>query len=263
MSIGNGTRRATGLRGHKEIFREDSICAHAILSDEVLVVGDASEDPRFARLPIVAGKTRVRFYAGAPLKTRDGYRLGTLCVMDRRPRLFDKADKKALADLAAIVIDELTLRRVVGHLHTEVNGRKHNEKILNKQHRLLQRLSVSQEDSIRQRTAELTRVNDSLRAEIRQREQFERDRLNLLGLVEESPDFIGLATFDAIPLYVNEAGPPVGGARQHGRGAPRDDGRLFSPRRPVLCLGNGDGKSTGDGPMGRGLPVFAISRPVP
>ena len=195
-----------GLRRHKEAFREESFCSYAILSDEVMVVRDAGEDPRFARIPIVAGQPRVRFYAGAPLKTPDGYRLGTLCVMDRQPRPFSKADRKTLADLAAIVVNELTLRRVAGHLHTEVNGRKQNEKILNKQHRLLQRLSASQEDSIRQRTAELTRVNDSLRAEIQQRERLERDRLNLLGLVEESPDFIGLATLDAIPLYVNKAG---------------------------------------------------------
>ena len=195
-----------GLRRHKEAPREESFCSQAILSDEVMVVRDAGEDPRCARFPIVAGQPRVRFYAGAPLKTPDGHRLGTLCVMDRQPRPFSKADRKTLADLAAIVVNELTLRRVAGHLHTEVNGRKQNEKSLNKQHRLLQRLSASQEDSIRQRTAELTRVNDSLRAEIQQRERLERDRLNLLGLVEESPDFIGLATLDAIPLYVNKAG---------------------------------------------------------
>ena len=195
-----------GLRRHKEAFREESFCSYAILSDEVMVVRDAGEDPRFARIPIVAGQPRVRFYAGAPLKTPDVYRLGTLYVMDRQPRPFSKADRRTLADLAAIVVDELMLRRVADHLHTEANGRKHSEKILNKQHRLLQRLSTSQEDSIRQRTAELTRVNDSLRAEIQQRERLERDRLNLLGLVEESPDFIGLATLDAVPLYVNEAG---------------------------------------------------------
>ena len=195
-----------GLRRHRDIFREESFCSHAILSDEVMVVRDASEDPRFAGFPMVAGETHIRFYAGAPLKTPDGYCLGTLWLMDRQPRSFSKADRKALADLAAIVIDELMLRRVANHLHTEVNGRKQNEKVLSKQHRLLQRLSTSQEDSIRQRTVELTRVNDSLRAEISQRERLERDRLNLLGLVEESPDFIGLASLDAIPLYVNEAG---------------------------------------------------------
>ena len=199
-------KASCGLRRHKEVFREVSFCSHAILSDEVMVVGDARLDPRFAHFPTVVAEAGVRFYAGAPLKTADGFRLGTLCVMDRQPRAFSKADRKTLADLAAIVVDELTLRRVAGHLHTEVDGRKRNEKMLTKQHRLLQRLSASLEDGIQQRTAELTRVNDSLRAEISQREQIERDRLNLLGLVEESPDFIGLATLDAVPQYVNRAG---------------------------------------------------------
>ena len=199
-------KASVGLRQYKEVFREQSFCAHAILSNEVFVVEDASRDPRFAHFPHVAGAGGVRFYAGAPLKTADGHRLGTLCVMDRRSRTFSKANREILADLAAVVVDELMLRRLAGHLHLEVGGRKRSEKALTKQHRLLQRLSASQESSIRQRTVELTRVNDSLRAEILRREQIERDRLNLLGLVEESPDFIGLATLDAAPQYVNQAG---------------------------------------------------------
>ena len=199
-------KASRGLPGCKESFRETSFCTHAILSDEVMVVTDARQDARLAHFPIVSGEGGVRFYAGAPLKTEDGYRLGTLCIMDRLPRAFSKADRKVLADLAAIVIDELTLRQFAGRLHAEVKGRKRNERSLAKQHRLLRRLSSSLEDGIEQRTEELTRLNDSLRAEISQRKRIDRDRLNLLGLVEESPDFIGLATMEAVPQYVNEAG---------------------------------------------------------
>jgi signal transduction histidine kinase/DNA-binding response OmpR family regulator len=100
-----------------EMPREIAFCAHAILTDGVMVVEDASADPRFADNPLVRSSPNIRFYAGAPLIDRDGFGLGTLCVLDRRPVAhFSDGDRAQLADLAALVVDELELRRSLADL---------------------------------------------------------------------------------------------------------------------------------------------------
>jgi PAS domain S-box-containing protein len=95
----------------KETSREVAFCSHAILSDEVLVVPDATRDPRFGNNPSVTGSSHIRFYAGAPLITPQGLRLGTLCLIDDKPREFSDAARSMLRDLASLVMDELELRR--------------------------------------------------------------------------------------------------------------------------------------------------------
>ncbi|NOJ93368.1 PAS domain S-box protein [Corallococcus coralloides] len=84
-----------------ETPREQSFCAHAILSPATFVVPDALGDPRFHDNPLVLGAPFVRFYAGHPLRAADGSRVGTLCLIDSRPRDFPDADRAALADMAA------------------------------------------------------------------------------------------------------------------------------------------------------------------
>ncbi len=86
----------------KETERSISFCSHAVLQPDVLVVEDATADPRFADNPAVTGEPNVRFYAGAPLHS-NGHRVGTLCVIDRRSREFTTTDRGLLRDLAAIV----------------------------------------------------------------------------------------------------------------------------------------------------------------
>src|SRR5262249_43596547 len=93
-----------------ETHRDLSFCAHAIHDDSVFVVSDALLDPRFAENPAVTGDLRVRFYAGRPLHA-NGRRVGTLCVVDQRPRHLRDDDVRALDDLAALVEREL----VAGH----------------------------------------------------------------------------------------------------------------------------------------------------
>ncbi len=90
-----------------ESHRDESMCAHAILGDDVMQVSDALEDLRFADNPAVTGEARVRFYAGAPLTLSDGCTVGTLCVADRRPRLLSDEQVAALKHLAELVVDEL------------------------------------------------------------------------------------------------------------------------------------------------------------
>ncbi len=102
-----------GLGVH-EMPRDVSFCTHALTGDDVMVVEDASRDPRFAANPFVTSKDGIRFYAGAPLTTREGYKLGTLCVVDHIPRKITKRDRDLLKDMAAIVVGEMELRRRVG-----------------------------------------------------------------------------------------------------------------------------------------------------
>lgn len=87
--------------------RDAAICAYAILSDDTLVVPDTLADPRFADNPLVVGSPRIRFYAGHPLHAPDGHRVGTLCVIDHRPRELSAADLEALRDLATLAEAEL------------------------------------------------------------------------------------------------------------------------------------------------------------
>jgi GAF domain-containing protein len=95
--------------------REGSFCSHAIALErgEVLVVDDATNDPRFRENALVHGPAQVRFYAGAVLTSPEGHNLGTLCVMDDRTRPpLTAAETARLRALAEIVVDTLELRRV-------------------------------------------------------------------------------------------------------------------------------------------------------
>jgi GAF domain-containing protein len=102
-----------GLDGVEQIDREPGLCASAILGDDAWVIDDAQVDPRTLANPLVAGDFGLRFYAGSPLRTHDGYNLGTLCVIDREPRALSEQQVAVLDDLAALVVDELELRLAV------------------------------------------------------------------------------------------------------------------------------------------------------
>lgn len=91
--------------------RAAGFCTHAIAADATLVVPDATLDPRFAGSPLVTGEAGVRFYVGAPLRTTDGHALGTLCVMDTRPRPAPAAGELALLEeLAGATMDAIERR---------------------------------------------------------------------------------------------------------------------------------------------------------
>lgn len=92
--------------------RSDSFCAHALSGTEFLEVNDARADERFAANPLVIADPGIRFYAGAPLRTADGHTLGTLCVIDRKPRSLTNAQRRALASLSRTVMRQLETRRI-------------------------------------------------------------------------------------------------------------------------------------------------------
>ncbi|MBT8099428.1 MAG: sensor domain-containing diguanylate cyclase [Gammaproteobacteria bacterium] len=87
--------------------REVSFCGHAILQESAFVVEDAHRDRRFADNPLVTGNPNVRFYAGYPVHAADGRRIGTLCVIDDKPRAFSDSDAAMLKDFAALIDEEL------------------------------------------------------------------------------------------------------------------------------------------------------------
>jgi GAF domain-containing protein len=105
-----------------ETPRDVAFCAHAILEPGTLVVPDALNDVRFKDNPFVAAEDGVRFYAGAPLTTTEGYKLGTLCVVDKVPRQLSDGQLAALRVLSRQVTAQLELRREIKELRTRVKN---------------------------------------------------------------------------------------------------------------------------------------------
>lgn len=92
-----------------ETSRRVSFCGHAIHEQGVFYIPDALEDPRFSDNPLVTGEPRIRFYAGCPIYVPGNLAIGTLCVIDRRPRRLDTEQLLRLRDLADCLQRELTL----------------------------------------------------------------------------------------------------------------------------------------------------------
>ena len=94
-----------------ETPRDIAFCSTAIQQVDVMVVPDTMKDERFRNNPLVVSEPRIRFYAGAPLITEEGYALGTLCVVDHSPRELGADQKEALQALGRLVLAQLEFRR--------------------------------------------------------------------------------------------------------------------------------------------------------
>ncbi|MFP5352297.1 MAG: GAF domain-containing protein [Actinomycetota bacterium] len=103
----------------EQIDREPGLCASAVLSDEAWVVSDAAIDPRSLDNPLVRGELGLRFYAGAPLRTADGYSLGTINIIDTKPRELTEEQVQILQGMAEIVVDNLELRLAALRLYRD------------------------------------------------------------------------------------------------------------------------------------------------
>ncbi len=110
-----------GLQAH-ETARDVSFCAHAIQQPGLFIVPDAMNDARFRDNPLVLDDPHIRFYAGAPLVTREGDALGTLCVIDRLPRTLTEGQKNALEAVQRQAEAQLELRRNLAELRVALEG---------------------------------------------------------------------------------------------------------------------------------------------
>ena len=127
-----------------ETPRAGSFCTHAILTPEdVMLVPDATLDPRFADSPFVTGPPYVRFYAGAPLVSPRGYALGSLCAMDDKPRQLRPDQIQALAGLSRQVVAQMELQLSVHELETEIERRKRVERALREEQRKSEKLVLN------------------------------------------------------------------------------------------------------------------------
>ena len=95
-----------------ETPRSVSFCAHAIQQAEPFIISDATLNPLFCDNPLVVGEPFIRFYMGIPLKMRDGFVIGTLCVIDHHPRVLSTEEIDVLQDLARMVVSEIELRQI-------------------------------------------------------------------------------------------------------------------------------------------------------
>ncbi len=97
----------------RETLRDVAFCAHTILGEGIFEVGDARADPRFADNPLVTGEPGIRFYAGYPLRSSDGEAVGTVCVIDRKPRTLNDRQRSALVMIAQAIVEQMEARRTV------------------------------------------------------------------------------------------------------------------------------------------------------
>lgn len=112
-----------------ETPRSLSFCGHALFNTQPLIVEDARKDARFFDNPLVTGDPNIRFYVGTPLHSADGHALGTLCVIDRRPRSLSEDDLQCLRDLADCAEEQISARELAIH-HREYELSKKNESLV-------------------------------------------------------------------------------------------------------------------------------------
>ncbi|MEO5906712.1 MAG: GAF domain-containing protein [Saprospiraceae bacterium] len=110
----------------EQVPRNPGLCSSAIMSDEVYIVENAKTDPRTMTNPLVAGAMGFDFYAAAPLKSKNGYNLGTFCIIDKWPRRLTAKESSILLQLSRIVMDHFELklqsRLLVKALHSKNSG---------------------------------------------------------------------------------------------------------------------------------------------
>ena len=132
-----------------ETRRDIAFCAHTIAGDGIMVVPDARADARFAENPLVTGGPRLRFYAGAPLRTADGHALGTLCVLDREPRKLTEEQLRGLEVLSREVVARLDLGRAQSELARATAGRRAQEAALRSSEEFKTRMIECSRDCIK------------------------------------------------------------------------------------------------------------------
>jgi diguanylate cyclase (GGDEF)-like protein/PAS domain S-box-containing protein len=125
-----------GLNGITETPRDQAFCSHTILGNALLEIPDATQDERFANNPLVLCDPKIRFYAGMPLRLRGGQLVGSLCVIDRRPRRLNAAQRDVLASLADAAAAMLEHFQVAQRLRETAEKLQKSEEFLQQTGRL-------------------------------------------------------------------------------------------------------------------------------
>jgi GAF domain-containing protein len=102
-----------GMEGTNEVDRGISLCSLAILDNDPTIFSDATKEPCLINNPLVAGEFGLKFYAGAPITTPDGYNIGTLCIVDFEPREFSEKETEILVDFAKVAMQEIIARKEI------------------------------------------------------------------------------------------------------------------------------------------------------
>ena len=212
-----------------EVAREVSFCSHTILLLDGLVIADAAADERFADNPQVTASPSVRFYAGVPLVTRDGFAVGTLCVMDRQPRQFADSQMESLRVLSRQVMTQLELRRHLDELAHNIEQRQRTEERLRTSEAFYETLVETLPQNI-------------LRKDLQGRFTF-ANRKSCQSIGRKKEEIIGRTDFDLFP--------PELAAKYH-----RDDLRVMTTRE------NLDTVEAHQGPHGERLFVHVIKTPL-
>ncbi|HXJ58892.1 MAG TPA: response regulator [Verrucomicrobiae bacterium] len=213
----------------KESPREYSFCSHSILGQDLFVVEDTRQAEGFADNPLVAGGPGIRFYAGMPLITPDGFALGTMCVMDRQPRRLEPEQMEALRTLTRQVMTHLELRRHLTELARSIGEHQETE----------ERLRIS--EAFHQTLVE-TLPQNILRKDAQGRFTFANRRF-CQSIGRSSEEIIGKTDFDLFPAEL--------AAKYH-----RDDLRVMATGE------NLDTVEAHQGPGGEKLFVHVIKTPL-
>ncbi len=163
-----------------EMSRDSAFCAHAILNpDEIMIVSDTHQDNRFVDNPIVTSNPGIRFYAGIPISTKDGFPLGTLCVLDDKPRVLTEDQIEALKALHKEIEIQIELRRNIETFKLVLNEEKRTKQdILN--------ASKELEGKIKKSAGKLSEISIKLREELEERKKIEKELIAAKEKAEQS-----------------------------------------------------------------------------
>jgi len=176
-----------------ETTRSIAFCTYAIEAEDTFVVNDTLFDARFADSPLVTGAPHIRFYAGHPIRTLDGFAAGTLCIIDTRPRAFTAAEQAMLVSLARMVEDELNKDCLI-------DARSRAEDALHQ-------LNLELEQRVQERTAALEIKNRELQNEIERRAAVEatlrKAEQRVRSITENLPTLIAQVDRDGKFAFLN------------------------------------------------------------